>query len=82
MIWKKFYGGLLVQEVDREIYNESNLKCVTKRKPTKKEMEQLLFAWKVVKYTKSNGIVLAKNNATIGIGPRTNQQNYCIKFSN
>ena len=82
---KKVLGGLLVQEVDKKIYNESDLKCVTKRKPTKKETEQLLFAWKVVKYTKSNGIVLVKNNATTGIGPgqtnRITALNLAIKYA-
>lgn len=45
------------------------LKVVTKRAPSEEEMEQLLFAWKVVKQTKSNAIVLAKDSATVGVGP-------------
>ncbi|ONI38381.1 bifunctional phosphoribosylaminoimidazolecarboxamide formyltransferase/IMP cyclohydrolase [Candidatus Epulonipiscium fishelsonii] len=67
--FKKVAGGLLVQNLDTHLYDEEILEVVTKRKPTKEEMEQLIFAWKVVKHVKSNGIALVKNNATIGIGP-------------
>lgn len=66
---KKVAGGLLVQSLDTELLHEEDLKCVTKREPTPEEMEQLRFVWKVVKHVKSNGIALAKNNATVGIGP-------------
>ncbi|MDM8534003.1 bifunctional phosphoribosylaminoimidazolecarboxamide formyltransferase/IMP cyclohydrolase [Clostridiaceae bacterium HSG29] len=64
---KKVHGGILVQEIDRELYND--LKVVTNRIPTKQEMIDMKFAWKVVKSIKSNGIVVAKNNATQGVGP-------------
>ncbi|GHV16653.1 bifunctional purine biosynthesis protein PurH [Clostridia bacterium] len=64
---KKVGGGLLIQDTNDILMGE--LKTVTKREPTAEELKQLEFAWKVVKYTKSNGIVLAKDNATIGIGP-------------
>jgi phosphoribosylaminoimidazolecarboxamide formyltransferase/IMP cyclohydrolase len=61
--------GMLYQKADFELYsNENNLKIVTEKKPTVEEMENLLFAWKVVKYVKSNAIVYAKNNRTLGIG--------------
>ncbi|AEH50555.1 bifunctional phosphoribosylaminoimidazolecarboxamide formyltransferase/IMP cyclohydrolase [Pseudothermotoga thermarum] len=63
---RKVSGGLLVQTPDSTDYNE--LRCVTKREPTPQELEDLLFAWKVVKHVKSNAIVLAKNLATVGIG--------------
>ncbi len=66
---KKVSGGILVQHVDSLLFNESDLKCVTDRKPTEKEMEDLLFAWKMVKYVKSNGIAIAKDKQSIGIGP-------------
>lgn len=66
---KKVSGGILVQDIDNELLNENELKVVTKRTPTKKEMEDLLFAWKMVKYTKSNGIAIAKDKQSIGIGP-------------
>lgn len=60
--------GLLVQDVDHHQINEEDIRCVTNRKPTKEEMEQLLFAWKVVKHVKSNAIVLVKDNMTVGVG--------------
>lgn len=66
---KKVNGGILVQDIDRELNNVDELKTVTERIPTEKEMEDMLFAWKVVKHIKSNGIVLAKAQQTIGIGP-------------
>ena len=66
---KKINGGMVVQSIDNQLYNEEELTVVTDRKPTEKEMEDLKFAWKVVKYVKSNGIALAKNKQSIGIGP-------------
>ena len=60
--------GLLVQEMDTHVVREEDLRCVTNRKPTKEEIEQLLFGWKVVKHVKSNAIVLVKDNMTIGVG--------------
>ncbi|NLJ90386.1 MAG: bifunctional phosphoribosylaminoimidazolecarboxamide formyltransferase/IMP cyclohydrolase [Clostridiales bacterium] len=66
---KKVNGGLIVQTIDSKLLEEDNLKVVTKREPTKDEMEDLLFAWKIVKFVKSNGIALAKDKQTIGIGP-------------
>ncbi|GFN22197.1 bifunctional phosphoribosylaminoimidazolecarboxamide formyltransferase/IMP cyclohydrolase [Thermanaeromonas sp. C210] len=61
-------GGFLVQEPDlREVRGEE-LKVVTRRRPSPEEMEDLLFAWKVVKHVKSNAIVVAKKGVTLGIG--------------
>ncbi|MBR3696973.1 MAG: bifunctional phosphoribosylaminoimidazolecarboxamide formyltransferase/IMP cyclohydrolase [Clostridia bacterium] len=64
---KKINGGIIVQSVDSKIYD--SFEVVTNKKPSEKELEDLLFAWKVVKYVKSNGIAVAKNKQTIGIGP-------------
>ncbi|MDJ0956614.1 MAG: bifunctional phosphoribosylaminoimidazolecarboxamide formyltransferase/IMP cyclohydrolase [Arenicellales bacterium] len=64
--FKRVSGGLLVQEADSELYDE--IKCVTKRQPTDKESDDLLFAWRVAKFVKSNAIVYAKDHATIGVG--------------
>ena len=61
-------GGFLVQDADTEIVLKTKLDIVTKRKPTDLELEDMLFAWKVAKHVKSNAIVYAKNNATVGIG--------------
>jgi phosphoribosylaminoimidazolecarboxamide formyltransferase / IMP cyclohydrolase len=66
---KKVNGGLIVQTIDSELLNEEDLKVVTDRTPSEKEMVDLKFAWKVVKFVKSNGIALAKDKQTVGIGP-------------
>lgn len=66
---KKITGGLLVQEYNNELIDSDELKCVTDVKPTDEQMEDLYFAAKVVKHTRSNGIVLAKSKQTTGIGP-------------
>ncbi|WAM34855.1 bifunctional phosphoribosylaminoimidazolecarboxamide formyltransferase/IMP cyclohydrolase [Caldicellulosiruptor morganii] len=64
---KSVNGGVLVQERDRKLLNE-DYQVVTERKPEKKELEDLIFAWKVVKHVKSNAIVIAKDKMTLGIG--------------
>ncbi|MCG6938204.1 MAG: bifunctional phosphoribosylaminoimidazolecarboxamide formyltransferase/IMP cyclohydrolase [Gammaproteobacteria bacterium] len=66
MDYKRVNGGLLVQDADLLLYNE--LKVVSERQPTEQELNDLLFSWKVAKYVKSNAIVYAKNNMTIGVG--------------
>lgn len=67
---KKVNGGLIVQTIDSKLLPEdSDIKVVTKIAPTKEQMEDLLFAWKMVKFVKSNGIALAKNKQSVGIGP-------------
>ncbi len=64
--FKRVNGGLLVQEADLALTNE--IKVVTKRAPTEAEMRDLLFAWRVAKYVKSNAIVYARDSMTIGVG--------------
>lgn len=66
---KKVNGGLIIQTIDSQLLEEENLKVVTNRVPTEKEMEDMIFAFKVVKYVKSNGIALVKDMQTVGIGP-------------
>ncbi|WP_028401211.1 bifunctional phosphoribosylaminoimidazolecarboxamide formyltransferase/IMP cyclohydrolase [Ectobacillus panaciterrae] len=61
-------GGLLVQEEDVLSLEDANVTIPTKRQPTEQEWEDLKLAWKVVKHVKSNAIVLAKDNMTIGVG--------------
>ncbi|ERI08677.1 bifunctional phosphoribosylaminoimidazolecarboxamide formyltransferase/IMP cyclohydrolase [Aneurinibacillus aneurinilyticus] len=61
-------GGVLIQEDDTKQITEADLEVVTDRKPTREEIQQLLFAWKVVKHVKSNAIVLVKDSMTIGVG--------------
>jgi phosphoribosylaminoimidazolecarboxamide formyltransferase/IMP cyclohydrolase len=65
---KGTYFGYLVQKRDKLTLDKNEFKVVTKKKPTKRQLEDLIFAWKVVKYVKSNAIVIAKNNAVLGIG--------------
>lgn len=64
---KKINGGVIVQTIDSKLLDEYEV--VTNRKPTEKELEDLLFTWKIVKYVKSNGIALGKDKQSIGIGP-------------
>jgi len=66
--FKRVVGGLLVQQRDTGVINEADLKIVSKRSPSAEEMRDLLFAWKVGKFVKSNAIVYCKNGQTIGIG--------------
>ena len=65
---KKVSGGILIQDDDHKKVTLDEIKCVTKRQPTNKELSDLMFAWKVAKFVKSNAIVYAKNKQTIGIG--------------
>ncbi len=66
--WKRVNGGLLVQDLDTGMIKDSDLTVVTKRAPTEAEIHDLIFAWKVAKFVKSNAIVYAKNRQTVGIG--------------
>lgn len=61
-------GGMLYQTADDHQLDPATLQVASKRKPTEAELTSLLFAWKVVKHTKSNAIVIARNAATVGIG--------------
>lgn len=61
-------GGLLVQETDNYLVPIEELKVVTNTEPTKDDLDELFFAWKVVKHVKSNAIVVSKGMSTIGIG--------------
>ena len=65
---KKVSGGIIVQDDDLKSVKIDELKCVTKRQPTEKELQDLMFAWKVAKFVKSNAIVYVKDKQTIGIG--------------
>lgn len=61
-------GAVLIQDSDRQLVHKDMLKTVTKKKPTKNQIEELLFAWNICKYVKSNAIVVTKNRASAGIG--------------
>ena len=64
---KKVLGGLLVQDRDDILFLDE-VECVTDRKPTEEEYKDLYFAWKVSKYINSNGVIIAKDEKTVGIG--------------
>lgn len=66
--FKRVNGGLLVQDADLVNVKREDLKVVTKRAPTEDEITEMLFAWRVCKYTKSNAIVYTSANRTLGIG--------------
>ena len=66
--YKRVNGGLLIQDRDNGMVEEKDLKVVSERVPSDDEMSDMLFAWKVAKMVKSNAIIYAKNNQTIGVG--------------
>jgi phosphoribosylaminoimidazolecarboxamide formyltransferase/IMP cyclohydrolase len=68
VVVRSLAGGLLVQSRDNGVVTAGDLKVVSKRAPTERELADLLFAFKVAKHVKSNAIVYAKNGATVGIG--------------
>ena len=66
--FKQVAGGLLIQDADEKQLTLEELKVVTIKKPTKTQMETMLFGWKIVKHVTSNAIVLVKGRQTVGIG--------------
>jgi phosphoribosylaminoimidazolecarboxamide formyltransferase / IMP cyclohydrolase len=66
--FKRVGGGLLVQTADIARIGQGDLKVVSRRTPSDQEMRDLLFAWRVAKYVKSNAIVYCKDNMTVGVG--------------
>lgn len=65
---RKVAGGILYQEKDSKAVTKGELKTVTEKKPTDDEIDDMLFAFKVVKHTKSNAVVFVKNKQTLAIG--------------
>lgn len=74
---KKVFGGVLVQDLDQELFDK--LEVVTDRMPSDQEKEELAFAWKVVKNIKSNGIVISKGRKTLGVGPGQANRVWAVK---
>ncbi|MFH1670454.1 MAG: bifunctional phosphoribosylaminoimidazolecarboxamide formyltransferase/IMP cyclohydrolase [Patescibacteria group bacterium] len=66
--FRSMLGGMLVQNLDKRVVTEDDLTVATKVKPTKEQIVDLLFCWKVVKHAKSNAIVFSKDLTTVGIG--------------
>ena len=61
-------GGVIVQETDTSILSEDNLQVVTENNPSDSDIKTMLFGWKVLKHVKSNGILIVKDNTTVGVG--------------
>lgn len=79
--FKRVNGGLLVQDRDLGMVTTADFKIVSKRQPTQQELSDALFCWKVAKFVKSNAIVYAKNNMTIGIGAGQMSRVYSAKIA-
>lgn len=77
--FRSIAGGMIIQEEDQVLLNDSPLSVVSRRKPTDEELRDLLFAWKVVKHAKSNAIVLARHEMTVGIGPGQVNRVWCVE---
>ncbi|MCY7295688.1 bifunctional phosphoribosylaminoimidazolecarboxamide formyltransferase/IMP cyclohydrolase [Alteromonas sp. a30] len=78
---KRVNGGILVQERDFGMVELEDLKTVSERTPTEQELKDLLFTWKVAKYVKSNAIVYAKDQMTVGIGAGQMSRVYSAKIA-
>jgi phosphoribosylaminoimidazolecarboxamide formyltransferase/IMP cyclohydrolase len=79
--FKKVSGGLLVQGSDMGRITADDLKVVTDKAPTPEQIEDMLFAWTVVKYVKSNAIIFCKDNMTIGVGAGQMSRVYSTKIA-
>lgn len=76
--FKEVINGSLYQDYDNKLIN-SDLEFVTKIKPTKDQLEQLIFAFKACKFVLSNGVVIVKDNATVGIGQGECRRSFAVK---
>jgi len=79
--FKKISGGLLVQDTDLGTITADDLKVVTDLSPSPEQIQDMLFAWTVVKYVKSNAIIFCKDKATIGIGAGQMSRVYSTKIA-
>ena len=79
--FKKVSGGLLVQNTDLGVITADDLKVVTEKAPTPEQVQDMLFAWTVVKYVKSNAIIFCKDNMTIGVGAGQMSRVYSTKIA-
>jgi len=79
--YKRVAGGLLVQDVDTAVVLPTELKVVTRRAPTETELRDLVFAWKVAKFVKSNAIVYVREQMTIGVGAGQMSRVYSAKIA-
>ncbi|MDX1500105.1 MAG: bifunctional phosphoribosylaminoimidazolecarboxamide formyltransferase/IMP cyclohydrolase [Woeseiaceae bacterium] len=79
--YKKVSGGLLVQTPDLGRVTEADLRVVTRKAPTPAQVEDMLFAWTVVKYVKSNAIIFCRDGMTIGVGAGQMSRVYSTKIA-
>jgi len=79
--FKKVSGGLLVQNTDLGLIGADDLKVVTEIAPTERQIRDMLFAWTIVKYVKSNAIIFCKDNMTIGVGAGQMSRVYSTKIA-
>ncbi|MEK6747698.1 MAG: bifunctional phosphoribosylaminoimidazolecarboxamide formyltransferase/IMP cyclohydrolase [Pseudomonadota bacterium] len=79
--YKRVVGGLLVQERDNGMVSGADLKVVTQRAPSAQQLDDLLFAWKVAKFVKSNAIVYVRDAMTIGVGAGQMSRVYSAKIA-
>ena len=79
--YKRVSGGLLVQDKDYGMISSAEVKVVSKRTPSEQELTDLLFAWKVAKFVKSNAIVYCKDGRTIGVGAGQMSRVYSAKIA-
>ncbi|WP_447929053.1 bifunctional phosphoribosylaminoimidazolecarboxamide formyltransferase/IMP cyclohydrolase [Vreelandella sp. EE27] len=79
--YKRVNGGLLVQELDQGAVTRDELTVVSKRAPSEQELGDLLFAWRVAKFVKSNAIVYARDGQTIGVGAGQMSRVYSAKIA-
>jgi phosphoribosylaminoimidazolecarboxamide formyltransferase/IMP cyclohydrolase len=79
--FKKVSGGLLVQTADDGVITESELKVVTEKAPDADQVRDMLFAWKVAKFVKSNAIIFCKDGMTIGVGAGQMSRVYSTKIA-
>ena len=78
---RKVSGGVLIQDQDNAVVKASDLKIVTQRQPSEHEIRDLLFAWKIVKFVKSNAIVYVRDEQSIGIGAGQMSRVYSAKIA-
>jgi phosphoribosylaminoimidazolecarboxamide formyltransferase/IMP cyclohydrolase len=79
--FKKVSGGLLVQNTDLGVISADDLKLVTEIAPTAAQIQDMLFAWTVVKYVKSNAIIFCKDKMTVGVGAGQMSRVYSTKIA-
>lgn len=77
---RKIRGGFLMQDTDTNQLNKNDLRCVTNKKPTKTQLEDLLFAWKISQVTKSNCVVAVKNSVLVASGAGQQDRKRCCEL--